>query len=101
LSFFGNQYIAAKQAFLILIIGQGICSAFGSASVYLNMTGRQQIFQIILLSAVILNFGLNRYLIPIYGMNGAAVAFVSSTFFWNCISAIIIYRKDKVNIILH
>ena len=101
LSFFGNQYIVAKEPFLILIIGQGICSAFGSASVYLNMTGRQHIFQIILIIAVIINFVLNRFLIPIYGMTGGAIAFVSSSFFWNFVSAIIIYRKDKVNVFLH
>lgn len=101
LSFFGDGYIAAKQAFLILIIGQGISSAFGSSSVYLNMTGRQHIYQIILIIAVIINFVLNRFLIPLYGMTGAAIAFVSSTFFWNFVSAVIIYRKDKMKVFLN
>lgn len=101
LSFFGEGYIAAKQAFLILIIGQGVCSAFGSASVYLNMTGRQHIYQIILITAVVINFVLNRFLIPVYGMSGAAVAFVSSSFFWNFVSAIVIYRKDKMKVFLN
>lgn len=101
LSFFGHQYVVAKEAFLILIIGQGICSAFGSAPVYLNMTGRQHIFQIILIVAVVINFVLNRFLIPIYGMTGAAIAFVSSSFFWNFVSAIVIYRKDKIRIFLN
>lgn len=100
LSFFGDQYIAAQKAFLILIIGQGICSAFGTAPIYLNMTGRQHIFQIILIVAVIINLFLNRFLIPVYGMTGAAIAFVSSSFFWNFISAIIIYKKDKVKVFL-
>ncbi|PWB25294.1 polysaccharide biosynthesis C-terminal domain-containing protein, partial [Flavobacterium sp. HTF] len=101
LSFFGEGYIAAKQAFLILIIGQGVCSAFGSASVYLNMTGRQHIYQIILIMAVVINFVLNLFLIPVYGMSGAAVAFVSSSFFWNFVSAIVIYRKDKMKVFLN
>ncbi len=101
LSIFGHQYVAAQQAFLILIIGQGICSAFGTASVYLNMTGRQHIFQVILMIAVIINFILNRFLIPIYGMTGGAIAFVSSSFFWNLVSAIVIYRKDKIKVFLH
>jgi len=101
LSIFGHQYVVAQQAFLILIIGQGICSAFGTASVYLNMTGRQHIFQVILMIAVVINFTLNRFLIPIYGMTGAAIAFVSSSFFWNLVSAIVIYRKDKIKVFLH
>ena len=101
LSLFGEEYIAARQAFLILIIGQGVCSAFGSSSVYLNMTGRQHIYQIILIVAVIINFVLNRLLIPVYGMTGAAIAFVSSSFFWNFVSAVVIYRKDKMKVFLY
>jgi O-antigen/teichoic acid export membrane protein len=101
LSFFGHQYIVAQEPFLILIIGQGICSAFGAAPVYLNMTGRQHAFQIILIIAVVLNFVLNRFLIPIYGMNGGAIAFVSSSFFWNCTAAILIYKKDKIKVFLN
>ena len=101
LSLFGEEYIAARQAFLILIIGQGICSAFGSSSVYLNMTGRQHIYQIILIIAVIINFVLNQLLIPKYGMTGAAIAFVSSSFFWNFVSAVVIYRKDKMKVFLN
>ncbi|MDR6845023.1 MATE family efflux transporter [Flavobacterium granuli] len=101
LVFFGKEYVVARDALLILIVGQGICSAFGTATVYLNMTGRQHIFQIILMIAVFINFILNRLLIPEYGMIGAATAFVVSTFFWNSISAIVIYKKDKVNVFLN
>lgn len=101
LSFFGHQYVAAKEAFLILVIGQGVCSAFGSAPVYLNMTGRQHVFQIILIIAVVLNFALNRFLIPDYGMTGAAIAFVTSSFFWNVAVAVIVYQKDKIKVFLN
>ncbi|TRX01723.1 oligosaccharide flippase family protein [Flavobacterium gawalongense] len=101
LSFFGKDYVAAKDALLILIVGQGICSAFGSASVYLNMTGRQHVFQVILVAAVLINFVLNRLLIPEYGMTGAAITFVASSFFWNFISTVVIYYKDKVKVYLN
>lgn len=100
LSLFGHQYIAAKEAFLILIIGQGICSAFGCSPVYLNMTGRQHVFQVILIMAVVINFILNRFLIPVYGMTGASIAFVSSSFFWNFVVAVYIYKKDKIKVFL-
>lgn len=100
LGFFGKEYRIAKNALLILIIGQGICSAFGTAPVYLNMTGRQHTFQMILIIAVLINFILNRVLIPEYGMTGAATAFVLSSIFWNSISALVIYKKDKVNVFL-
>jgi hypothetical protein len=38
LGFFGKEYVLAKDALLILTIGQAVCSIFGSAPVYLNMT---------------------------------------------------------------
>jgi len=100
LSFFGNGYVEAKDALLILIIGQGICSAFGTAPVYLNMTGRQHVFQIILIVTVLINFALNRLLIPEYGMTGGATAFVVSSIFWNSTAAVVIYKKDKLNVFL-
>jgi O-antigen/teichoic acid export membrane protein len=101
LGFFGKEYVAAKDALLILMLGQVICSAFGAVPVYLNMTGRQHIFQIILVFAVVINFVLNRLLIPDYGMMGAAIAFVASSFFWNITAAAVIYRKDKVKVFLN
>ena len=101
LGFFGKKYLVAKEPLIILMIGQGICSFFGAVQVYLNMTGRQNIFQIILIFAVVINFTLNKTLIPLYGMNGAAISYVISMFFWNLVTSIIIYKKDKVVVFLN
>jgi hypothetical protein len=64
---FGPNYIAAKE---IISIGFGtrFC-AFGSAPVYLNMTGGNEFFNVLswLLLALILS---NYWLIPSYGMIG-------------------------------
>jgi O-antigen/teichoic acid export membrane protein len=100
LGFFGSSYLQAKPALLILMIGQGICSLFGVVHVYLNMTGRQNIFQAILVGAVIINFLLNRFLVPIYGMEGGAIAYTVSMFLWNFIAAVIIYNKDNISVFL-
>ncbi|PIF61318.1 MATE family efflux transporter [Flavobacterium sp. ZE23DGlu08] len=101
LHFFGPNYVQAKQALLILMAGQLLASLFGITTIYLNMTGRQRIFQVVLISAVFLNFILNFILIPIYSLTGAAIAFVSSLLFWNIITAFIVYKKDKLLIIMH
>lgn len=101
LGFFGEKYLVVKEPLIILMVGQGICSIFGSVQVYLNMTGRQNIFQYILISAVLLNFTLNRTLIPIYGMNGAAFSYVASMFYWNLMATIIIYKKDRIIVFLN
>ena len=100
LSFFGPKYLVARDSLIILMVGQGICSFFGGVQVYLNMTGRQTTFQGILIFAVIINFFLNKYLIPIYGMTGAAFSYVISMFLWNLAATIIIYKKDKIAVFL-
>jgi O-antigen/teichoic acid export membrane protein len=100
LSFFGPKYLIAREPLIILMVGQGICSFFGAVQVYLNMTGRQTTFQVILIFAVIINFFLNKNLIPIYGMNGAAFSYVISMFIWNLAATIIIYKKDKIPVFL-
>lgn len=100
LSLFGQKYLIAREPLLILMIGQGICSFFGGVQVYMNMTGKQNIFQFILILAVVLNFTLNYILVPLYGMNGAAFSYVLSMFFWNFITSIIIYKKDKISVFL-
>ncbi|TWI01188.1 O-antigen/teichoic acid export membrane protein [Flavobacterium tiangeerense] len=100
LHFFGPNYLAAKEALLVLVLGQGFCAFFGSAPVYLNMTGRQRIFQRIVLAALGLNFILNYWLIPSYGMVGGAIAFSASAFFWNFGTAIFVYYKDGIKLFL-
>lgn len=101
LYFFGENYTQGKQALLILMAGQLMASFFGVSAIYLNMTGRQSIFQIVLIFAVLVNLILNIILIPIYSLTGAAVAFVSSLLFWNIVTAIIIYKKDKLLVVFH
>jgi O-antigen/teichoic acid export membrane protein len=101
LYFFGENYTKGKQALLILMGGQLLASFFGVSAIYLNMTGRQSIFQIVLIFAVLVNLILNIILIPIYSLTGAAIAFVSSLLFWNIVTAIIIYKKDKLLVVFH
>lgn len=100
LSFFGQKYMVASNALIVLVLGQGLCAFFGLAPIYLNMTGRQKIFQRILLVAVLVNFLLNRFLIPDYGLMGASIAFSVSMLFWNIIAAFFAHKKDKATIFL-
>ncbi len=100
LQFFGSNYVVAKEALFVLVLGQGFCAFFGSAPVYLNMTGRQHIFQRIVLLALLLNFILNYFLIPSYGMIGGAIAFSVSALFWNFSTALFVYFKDGIKLFL-
>lgn len=98
---FGAKYTIASQPLIILTIGQGICSLFGPVPIYLNMTGRQKIFQYILIIAVLINFLLNSFLIKLYNMNGAAISYSISMIFWNLTAAIYIYKKDGIKIFIN
>jgi O-antigen/teichoic acid export membrane protein len=101
LSFFGGKFIEAKATLVIFMIGQSLSSMFGAVQVYLNMTGRQKTFQIVLILAVIISLILNRFLIPKYGMIGGAISYSISVLFWNIVATIIIYKKDKINIFIN
>lgn len=100
LIFFGKGYISSNESLLIMITAQTITTAFGATPVYLNMTGRQKLFQNILIITVIINLTTNLILIPIYGMIGASISFAISLLFWNIISAFFIFKKDYVNVLL-
>jgi len=94
LNLFGSNYVNSYFPMLILVIGQMMVSFFGSTSALLNMSNKQHLFKNILISATLLNLILNVILIPKYGMIGAAISFVISSLFWNCIS--VYYVKYKL-----
>lgn len=100
LGLFGEDYVQAKASLWVLLIGQTINAVCGSIGVYLNMTGKQKIFQTILVSALAINIALNFWLIPLYGMLGAAIATAGSMILWNVVTVIYIYRKDGVRTFL-
>jgi O-antigen/teichoic acid export membrane protein len=83
LGFFGEQFKIGVYAFLLLSFGKLISSFSGSVGNLLQMTGKQLIYMNILLVGAIINVGLNYFLIPIYGINGAAIASMTSIIIWN------------------
>jgi len=83
LGFFGKGFEIGSIALLILVIGQLINVMVGSVGHILQMTGRQKVFQNVILIALVLNIILNYSLIPLYGINGAASASMISMIFWN------------------
>jgi O-antigen/teichoic acid export membrane protein len=101
LNFFGENYSKASVVLIIVLLGQFINAFSGSVGIYLNMTGRQKIFQQIVLIAVSINLILNLVLIPKYGMIGAALATSFSLSFWNIAGVIWVYRNDDILLVLN
>ncbi|WP_299114847.1 flippase [uncultured Winogradskyella sp.] len=96
LGVFGNEFLSGDTVLLVLCIGQFINSLSGSVGIILQMTGRQKVYQNIVLIALMLNIVLNFILTPRYGTMGAALATVFSISFWNITGAIYLKRKLKI-----
>lgn len=100
LSFFGENYVLAKDALGILLVGQFFSSICGPGAVYLNMTGREQKLNKILIAGLFVNVILNFILIPVYAIEGAAAATLISMLFWNTLIVTTIYKSDKIKIFI-
>lgn len=96
LSFFGSEFLIGKSALYVLIIGQIVNAFSGSVGVIMQMTGKEKLFQNILILALLINIVLNFLLIPIYGIIGAAIASSVSLVLWNLISVFYIYKHHHV-----
>lgn len=90
---FGGDFSVAYPALMLLVIGQFVNSISGSSGVFMNMTGNQNILRNIMTVAACLNIGLNLWLIPYLGLNGAALAAMTSLCFWNI--STLLYMKIK------
>jgi O-antigen/teichoic acid export membrane protein len=94
LSIFGEEFIVGDTALILLITGQLMYSVSGSAGVFLNMIGRQLALRNIIVVVVSITILLDYFLIPIYGMNGAAFTFIIGAIILNL--SMVIYIK-KLN----
>lgn len=96
LGVFGEEFRSGTYALILLAMGQFINSISGSVGYILQMTGKQKIFQNIILCATVINIVLNAILIPPHGINGAAFASMVSMGVWNLSS--VLYVKKALNI---
>jgi len=97
LQVFGNDFSQGKIAIYILIFGYVIGSISGSVGLLLNMTGHQIFLRNILLIILPLNILLNIVLVPLYGINGAAIVNMVSISLANIIP--VIYSIKKLNLV--
>lgn len=96
LSLFDKQIaIHGVQPLTYLVIGHVFNTLTGPCIFLLNMTGHEKTSQNVFLSAGILNFVLNFLLIPKLGIDGAAIATMFATIFWNMLAVFFVYRYFK------
>ncbi len=93
LSLFGNNFTQGKTALIIISLGAMINVATGNVDQILNMTNHQHILKNITIFGFILNVVLNVFLIPIYGINGSALASLFTNAVFNLICLFYIKKK--------
>lgn len=94
LSIFGPEFREGTFALLMLTSGQLISAISGSVGSLLQMTGRQKLYQNIIVFATVLKVVLNLILIPRYGINGAAFSGMFSVALINLVS--VVYSKRSL-----
>jgi len=90
---FGEEFRAGVFAFIVLSFGRVVVSFSGAAGNLLQMCGRQVIFMNVAIIGSIINIVLNFSLIPIYGINGSAIATMVSIVIFNLLLVYFVKRE--------
>jgi len=90
---FGDEFLTAYPALVLLVLGQFVHSISGATGVFMNMTGHQKVLRNIIFVAASTNIAMNLLLTPDYGIYGAAAAAMVSLMSWNI--ATLCYIKKK------
>lgn len=80
---FGSEFGGAFTPLIYLCLGQLISALFGSVGNLLTMSGKEWVAMWGLVASTVVNVVLNWFLIPIYGIEGAAIATSISIVAWN------------------
>ncbi len=90
---FGQGFEAGHKVLSILSIGQVVNAAVGSVVVLLYMTNHESIVARVMAITAVLNIVLNFVLIPLWGMEGAALATSFTLITWNLLLARAVREK--------
>ena len=94
---FGSEFVAGHSALTILSLGQLVNAFTGSVALLLIMTGFDKYTAIGVSVSAVINIILNSILIPLYSVEGAAIATAISMVCWNIILVYFAYQKLKIN----
>ena len=97
LSFFGADFVNGYMALVVLTVGQVARALFGSVGFLMTMTGHGRETAYVFGLSVVLNIGLNAFLIPPFGMAGAAFATALTTILWNVLLFVYVLNRLGIN----
>lgn len=97
LGLFGGEFGAGYPALVVLALGHLATAAAGPAPILLAMTGHQNDLVIVYGAAIALNLAANVVLIPIFGLQGAALA-TAGTFTLSSLALVLLaVKRLRVN----
>lgn len=97
LQLFGDEFGEGRLALMILTVSQIVNFGTGSVGYLLTMTGHQKTALQLLFSCALLTTVLTFFLIPSFGINGAAIAAGINNILLNVLMAVAVYRKTGIN----
>lgn len=87
------QYAQAKYVLYIIGFGRLFDMAFGLNSEILNYSNHYRVMMYLSIVMMIMTIGLDMWFIPLWGMNGAAIAVTLSLIVFNVLKSVFIYRR--------
>lgn len=93
LGFFGEEFVRGHDILLVLIIGQLVNALCGPVALLLAYGGQEPLVAKILSTVVVLSVGAQLFVIPRFGMLGAAYVTTTSVVIWNLLLYVMTRRK--------
>ena len=90
---YGKEFLGGALSLAIMTVGQVVNTLCGPTAQLLNATGYHKSFRNISFFGAVLNILLNIFLIPAYGIEGAAMANALSVIAWNLVGTVYIKKK--------
>lgn len=97
LLFFGVEYAAGQKALVYLVLGQLVNIAAGSGAVVLFMLGYESLVAVTFTIVACMSVAANLVVIPVYGLNGAAVVSAASLVMINLILSVFVVRRTGLH----
>ena len=97
LSLFGNEFTIGASAIIVMAFGKIISLTFGPVALLNSMMNHPKSNLISNIFVLFCNIILNLYLIPKYGITGAAIATSISAILANILRMSLLYVKEKIH----
>jgi O-antigen/teichoic acid export membrane protein len=98
LSLFGETFTQGYPLLFILIVGVVLRASIGPAESLLNMSGNERICAIIFAMTLLISVAMAITLIPIYGLNGAALSVAMAMTFETVALVFVVWKRLHIKI---